>query len=332
MATIPSIDLSDLRAGNPGPAAAAIDAACREQGFFTITGHGVDLGLLDRLDQLSRVFFSLPDEEKRAVAMDHGGLAWRGWFPLRGELTSGVPDEKEGYYFGSELDADDPRVQAGLPLHGPNLFPVRPAALREVVLAYLEQAAELGQLVLSAMAVGLGLPERWFRDGLTADPTCLLRVFRYPSTPSSAVAPGVGEHTDYGLLTLLATDGRGGLEVALDGGWVPLAPAPGTFVVNLGDMLERLTGGAYRSTVHRVVHHGSGDRISIPFFMDPGWDAVVPRLPIVARPADDDGAARWDHASVHGFEGSYGEYLTAKVSRVFPALAASLGVGPGTEG
>ena len=327
-----TIDLSDLRRGNLEHAAVAIDAACRKQGFFAITNHGIGLDLISRFDELAREFFALGEDEKAAVSMDRGGLAWRGWFPLHGELTSGVPDEKEGYYLGSELTQSDPRVLAGLPLHGPNLFPERPLDFRDTALDYLEQVTELGQLILSAMAVGLGLAPTWFSEGLTANPTCLLRLFRYPSTPATTSSVGVGEHTDYGLLTLLATDGRGGLEVKLDGGWVALTPAPGTLVVNLGDMLERLTGGVYRSTVHRVVHHGEGDRISIPFFLDPGFDAVVPRLPIVERPIGDDAAARWDHASVHGFEGTYGEYLCAKVAKVFPALAEALGVEEGAEG
>jgi isopenicillin N synthase-like dioxygenase len=86
-------------------------------------------------------------------------------------------------------------------------------------------------------------------------------------------------------------------------------------------MLERLTGGLYRSTPHRVLHRGNEDRYSFPFFLDPGWEAVVSRLPVVERPLDDDAASRWDHVSVHGFEGTYGEYILSKVGHVFPDLA-----------
>src|SRR3954447_12997091 len=117
----PVIDVGPLTGagGDVGPVAAAIDAACRDAGFFSIVNHGIDPGLLDRLEALAREFFTLPEEEKVRVAMAHAGRAWRGWFPLGGELTSGVPDRKEGYCFGEELTADDPRVAAGGPVPGP---------------------------------------------------------------------------------------------------------------------------------------------------------------------------------------------------------------------
>ena len=100
-----------------------IQAACRERGFFYVTGHGVPDGLLDELADASAEFFALPAADKLEIAMERGGRAWRGFFPVGAELTSGQPDLKEGLYFGAELPGDDPRVLAGLPLHGPNLFP-----------------------------------------------------------------------------------------------------------------------------------------------------------------------------------------------------------------
>ena len=105
-------------------------------------------------------------------------------------------------------------------------------------------------------------------------------------------------------------------------GWIDVPPRAGAFVCNLGDMLERLTGGRYRSTPHRVRNAGTGDRMSFPFFLDPSWDAKVDRLPIVERPTEEQAAERWDHTNVHGFEGSYGDYILAKVGKVFPELAA----------
>lgn len=325
--TVPVIDVGPL-VGNGSNAAAAstagaIDEACRELGFFVISGHGVAAELRDALDAAAREFFALPEEEKARIAMPRAGLAWRGWFPVGGELTSGRPDLKEGIYFGTEHPPDHPGVLAGRPLHGANLFPDHPASLRDLVLRYLDALAQLGQTVLQGIALGLGLPPGWFQENLTADPVVLFRIFHYPPAPPTSADWGVGEHTDYGLLTLLGQDGHGGLQVKAPTGWVDVPPDPDTFVCNLGDMLERLTGGRYRSTPHRVRNVSGAERLSFPFFLDPSWDAVVDRLPIVERPPDDDesAASRWDHASVHGFAGSYGDYLTQKVAKVFPELA-----------
>src|SRR6478736_5924026 len=150
---IPVIDVSALVDGRGDRASVArsIDAACREHGFFTITGHGVDRVLLDHLDEQARAFFALDPDEKAKIAMPLAGRAWRGWFPVGGELTSGAPDMKEGIYFGLELPADDPRVLAGVPLHGPNLFPSRPAGLREAVLDYMTAVTGVGHRILAAM-------------------------------------------------------------------------------------------------------------------------------------------------------------------------------------
>jgi isopenicillin N synthase-like dioxygenase len=318
---VPVVDVGGLTADTvPADVARAIDAACRDVGFFSVVGHGVDLALPRRLDALAREFFARPEDEKAAVAMVHGGTAWRGWFPLDGELTSGTPDHKEGFYFGRELAADDPRARAGVPLHGPNLFPPTPAALRPTVLAYLDAVEALGQRLTAAMSVALGfdphtLADRWFRD-----PVILLRLFRYPPATARAPTRGVGEHTDYGFLTLLWQDGSGGLEVRTGDTWVEAPPDPDAFVCNIGDMLDRVTGGRYRSTPHRVRSPLVTDRVSIPFFFDPDWDAVMEALPLPGERPADDADRRWDGTSVHAFRGTYGDYLTTKVARVFPEL------------
>ena len=118
------VDLAPLRqSADPSRVAADIARACRESGFFYVVGHGVDEALQARLDAAARRFFARPAAVKMDIAMARGGRAWRGYFPVGGELTSGKPDLKEGLYFGRELGADDPRVRAGMPLHGANLFP-----------------------------------------------------------------------------------------------------------------------------------------------------------------------------------------------------------------
>ncbi len=331
MNELPVIDVSALVDPASSPEARlavgrVIDAACRTSGFLLVTGHGINPALRDDLEALHREFFALPDDVKAAIAMPRGGSSWRGWFPVGGELTSGVPDLKEGVYYGVELGPEDPRVVSGTPLHGANQLPESPPALGPTVLRWIDEVTALGQALLRGLALGLGVPEDWFAAHVTADPTVLFRAFHYP--PGDAGSWGVGEHTDYGLITLLAQDHHGGLQVKGDGVWLDVPADPYVFVVNLGDMLDRMTRGRYRSDPHRVRNLSGQDRVSFPLFLDPSWDARVTPLPdsVFADDAtpEDDAASRWDGASVHEWDGVYGDYLTAKVSRVFPALFATV--------
>src|SRR5262245_35744363 len=182
--SLPIIDVAPLfhRGADLGPIARAIRHACEEVGFFYITSHGIAPELIARMNALSRRFFERPEEEKRAIAMAHGGRAWRGFFPLGGELTSGEPDRKEGIYFGAELGTEDPRVRAGLPLHGANLWPREPAEIRAVVLEYLARATEVGHALMRGVSLSLELPEDWFSRNYTEDPIILFRIFNYPAS------------------------------------------------------------------------------------------------------------------------------------------------------
>jgi isopenicillin N synthase-like dioxygenase len=311
---IPIVDLSQ-----PG-AAERIGHACRESGFFYVVGHGVSRELQLRLHELSREFFALPAEEKMRIPMSLGGRAWRGYFRVGDELTSGLPDQKEGLYFGEELPADHPAVLAGTPLHGANLFPERPVGLRGTVLEYMAAMTQLGHRLMGLIALSLGLEENYFDEAFTHDPLTLFRIFSYPP-PADPTLWGVGEHTDYGLLTILMQDDSGGLEVKSRSAWVPAPPVPDSFVCNIGDMLDRMTHGLYRSTPHRVRNPQPRSRLSFPFFFDPAFDAPVHPIPLppeLVRP--DDADERWDKASVRMFQGTYGDYLLGKVGKVFPGL------------
>lgn len=292
--TLPVVDVAPLLGGgDPTGTGRQIAAACEESGFFYISGHGVDPALLSDLDAAARRFFALPDEQKRRIEMVHGGAAWRGWFPEGGELTDGRPDRKEGIYLGFE------RPATGRPLEGPNLFPDQVPELKPAVLAYLDAVTDLAQAVLGGIALGLGLPQRWFADGCTADPTVLFRIFTYPPG-MPADEWGVAQHTDYGLLTVLLQDEHGGLQVRTPQGWLDAPPIDGTFVCNIGDMLAELSGGRFRSTPHRVRNTGAGQRLSFPLFLDPGWDAEVPGI------------------------GRYGPHLLTRIGKVFPELFAEV--------
>lgn len=321
---LPIIDVGPLvtRAGDRLELTAQIAGACRESGFFYIVGHSVDDHLQQRLEEVSRNFFAQDLAAKLDIRMEMGGRAWRGYFPVGGELTSGKPDRKEGLYFGAELTDDHPLVRSGTPMHGPNLFPRNIPLFRETVLEYLEAMTRLGHAMMEGIALSLGLNESYFAERYTSDPLVLFRIFNYP--PEAAPIPkdqswGVGEHTDYGLLTILKQDRTGGLEVKSKSGWVEARPIPGSFVCNIGDMLDRMTAGLYRSTAHRVKSPPEHGRLSFPFFFDPNFNAKVRPIEVNAR-LDDDRTERWDRASVHDFSGTYGDYLLNKVSRVFPQL------------
>jgi isopenicillin N synthase-like dioxygenase len=319
---IPVIDVSPLAgtAADRRAVATQLGDACQESGFFYAVGHGVDESLQRRLQELSREFFAQDLEVKLRIRMALGGRAWRGYFRVGDELTSGKPDQKEGLYFGAELPSDHPLVQADMPLHGPNLFPTEPPGLRDAVLEYMAALTQLGHRLMAGLALSLSLDESYFTQRYTAEPLTLFRVFNYPP-PSDPALWGVGEHTDYGLLTILFQDNAGGLEVRSRSGWVAAPPMPGSFVCNIGDMLDRMTRGVYRSTPHRVRNPGPRARLSFPFFFDPNFFAMVQPIDLPGREAPpDDRAERWDRASVRLFEGTYGDYLLAKVGKVFPEL------------
>ncbi len=322
---IPIIDISPLLEEKTdktatGKIAQQINTACREHGFFYISGHGVSQVLQEKIERLSHEFFKLPEEEKLKISMQFGGKAWRGFFPVGNELTSGKPDIKEGIYFGTELEQNDARVVARIPLHGQNLFPEKPEELRETVLQYMDEVTKLGHVVIKAIALSLNLDADYFYSRYTKDPLILFRIFHYPHHAANDDVWGVGEHTDYGLLTILRQDTVGGLQVKSRGQWIEAPPIENTFICNIGDMLDRMTGGLYRSTPHRVLNKSGKSRLSFPLFFDPGFDTIPKRIENVSRSIEDDSAERWDKANVHSFEGTYGDYILTKVSKVFPEL------------
>ena len=328
--SIPIIDISPLisQKGDLQTVAYQLKNACIHFGFFYIIGHGISEDLENRLEQLSLQFFAQEASTKMKIKMALGGRAWRGYFPVGGELTSGKPDLKEGIYFGTELNNDDPRVQAKLPMHGANLFPDNLPEFKTTLLEYIEALTQLGHQLMRGLSLSLGLAEDYFHQHYTSDPLCLFRIFHYPPSPAPSTGNepqwGVGEHTDYGVLTILKQDNTGGLQIKSKAGWINAPVIPNTFVCNIGDMLDRLTHGLYRSTPHRVLNTSGKGRLSYPFFFDPNFDAKLQPIDLgkVDLP-EDDKLGRWDGISVHEFEGTYGEYILRKIGKVFPSLKAA---------
>jgi polar amino acid transport system ATP-binding protein len=173
---------------------------------------------------------------------------------------------------------------------------------------------------MRGISLSLGLPAAYFYQKYNREPLILFRIFHYPPQPVNTAEWGVGEHTDYGLLTLLLQDEVGGLQVKSGGQWVDAPPVENTFICNIGDMLDKMTGGIYRSTPHRVLNTSGKGRLSFPLFFDPGFDIVLERIENIPYGNIKDSPPRWDHADVHQFGGTYGQYLLNKIGKVFPDL------------
>lgn len=281
---IPIVDVAPLLAGDAEGAARVvreIGTACRDVGFFYVRGHGIDAGLRAQAFAQARTFFALPSERKVAVSIASSPHN-RGYVGMGGErLDPTKPaDMKQAYNIGLELAPDDPELLAGVPFRGLNLWPELDG-FKPVMLAYFDAMWRLGLGLHEAFARDLGLPSDHFADKLDR-PMATLRLLHYPPMPSQMEAGqlGAGEHTDYGNITLLATDDSGGLEVRRrDGAWLAAPPIPETFIINIGDCLMRWTNDVYVSTPHRVVNRQGRERLSIAFFLDPNPNAMVEALP-----------------------------------------------------
>lgn len=272
---IPLIDIRALEspdAAQRSGVAKAIGAACRETGFFAITGHGVAQGLIDDAFAAAGEVFLLPPSAKAQLAIGAHGHN-RGYVGLGVEALNekSARDLKEAYnLIWTDGGAKRP----------PNVWPPLPG-WRDKAQAYFDAMLDTGRRLHRAFALDLGLPEDFFGDKLDA-PQATLRMLRYPAVVA-ADAPagerGAGEHTDYGNVTLLATDGVAGLQVRQrGGGWIDVPALPGAFVCNIGDCLMRWSNDVYVSTPHRV-RAPERERHSIAFFLDPNPDAWVSALP-----------------------------------------------------
>jgi isopenicillin N synthase-like dioxygenase len=283
MTEIPVIDVSGLRVADPAvrtAVASHLGSACRGIGFFYVTGYAFPATLLAQVFDAAHAFFALPVADKEQLSIKRSPHN-RGYVAMQGErLQEGVPpDLKEAFNIGLDLAAEHPDVLAGKPFRGLNVWPPIPG-WRDTLLAYYEACWSLGRTIHRGLALDLGLPEDFFEDKLDA-PMATLRLLHYPPrTGHEPLAqPGAGEHTDYGNITILATDGVAGLEVrARDGCWIDAPHIAGALICNIGDCLMRWTNDVYVSTPHRV-RVPDRERFSIAFFLDPNPDAVVSTLP-----------------------------------------------------
>lgn len=277
---LPVIDLSAIR-DRDALELSRLRSALHDSGFLYLSGHGFPPELIDRMFAMAHAFFALPLAERLAIENIHSPQ-FRGYTSLGNEYTQGRSDQRDQLDIGPErealeIDADDP---AYLRLIGPNLWPDSLPGLRTAVLQWYVEAKRVSLDLMRGIAVALGQPADWFDPWFDADTHDHMKVIRYPGKAVREGDQGVGAHKDYGWIALLLQDDLGGLQVQdQDGTWLDAPPVPGTFVVNIGEMLEIVSNGYLRATVHRVVSPATAaDRISIPFFPGPRLDAVVPRL------------------------------------------------------
>lgn len=281
---LPIIDVSALRSTNPMDwtyTAKEIDRACRQYGFFYVCGHGIDPELIDEVWRLARRFFDLPDASRQRLSI-HNSSAGRGYEGVGAQTlgAAGRSDFKESFYIG--LDPGPPfDRQTPTPGKGSNQWPDEIPEFKPVMQRYLDAMHTLANRLMNGIGSALDLPPGYF-DPFLADPLVRLRLLHYPPSPDrTEPLNGAGAHTDFGGLTLLLQDDNGGLQVwdQEHEFWIDASPIPGTFVINLGDLIARWTNEQYRSTRHRVLNISGKRRFSLPFFLHGNVDYVVNCIP-----------------------------------------------------
>jgi isopenicillin N synthase-like dioxygenase len=285
--TVPTLDLRRLDAGAAERASFLRDlrAAARDVGFFYLVGHGIEDELVGKVSSLSRRFFALPAADKLAIEMVNSPH-FRGYNRAGFEHTRGKPDWREQLDVGSEKSAlpFDRSAPAWTRLRGPNQWPAALPELKPTLLAYQEQATALAIRLLRAFAAALDQPDDAFAPIYSPAPHQLLKLIRYPGRSPDEGDQGVGPHKDSGFVSILLQDEEAGLQVEGDDGWIDAPPIPGTFVINIGEILEMASNGYLRANVHRVVSPRPGvDRYSIAFFLGARLDATAPLLPLPAH-------------------------------------------------
>lgn len=303
---IPVIDMGPLRDGSgAAEVGKALHQASQEVGFIYVKNHGIPDDLIKRAHAVALAFFRQPEEVKDRVAISE---SHRGWLRMGGAMMGDDMhyDLKESFLWGAEDSADN--APADHPLRGTNIWPDGVAHFRKVSKTYFDQAHLVAYDLMRGFALGLGLEEGFFLSS-PAKPLSRASYVYYPSQPAPPRKDqfGAGPHTDFGVLTVLCQDSIGGLQIQdLAGGWIDARPMDGTLVINVGDLLQRWTGGAYRSTPHRVINDSGQERLSLVLAYDPGPDTIIDAHQVLGTT---DGTVETPI--------SCGDYLTWRFQRAF---------------
>ena len=292
----------------------AVREACFNNGFFYIANHGISEELIQSAFEANRRIHRLPVAEKSAIKLNR----WhRGYQPFASSTLKSSqhfaparhPNQLESFMIRHEVDPSAPGYMVK-DLSGPNQWPEDPW-FRDVIIRFNAAVTALGHRMLKLLSMAAGEAPDWFDRFFVPASTCL-RLIHYP--PAPAMRPddlfGIHPHTDYGFLTLLTQDDIGGLQVRRpDGTWMEAAPVPGTFILNVGDALERWTNNRFCSTAHRVINASTDrDRYSIAMFFDPHVDAEIECLPRFVEEA----------GSAHYAPVRFGDYFTNRLNANFP--------------
>jgi isopenicillin N synthase-like dioxygenase len=279
-----------------------------EYGFAIVRDHGIPQPLIDRAEQLSKQFFALPDEVKKKYLVPGGGGA-RGYTAFGIETAKGATsfDLKEFWHVGRELAPGNKFRE----VMDDNIWPEEIPDFKEIFLELYDAFDAAGVKVLRAIARFLKVDEDYFTDTVR-DGNSVMRLLHYPAQPEPTGSHiRAGAHEDINTITLLLGAEEAGLELKTkDGRWIPVSPKPGELVINIGDMLQRLTNGVLRSTSHRVVNpapdRASHARYSMPYFLHFRPDFVIEALPGTVPPGEQ---PKWSPISSH-------EYLQERLREI----------------
>lgn len=295
--TLPILDLQDSEEVQ----LRCVRKACQKHGFFYVRHHSVPQKLHHAVIEQCRAVFAMPLHKKLEVMVDRNN---RGFAPmtkdkpvslLNTKSSKAKPITKESFFIGREI-AEGSEENEGY-LQGSNQWPDTSLCpgFKSTIGCYFDEMWDLGLQLTEILIKSLGLdPRELEKAGLTDRPMLLLRLLHYDRTksePENGIF-AANPHTDYGILTILANDDQPGLQLFMDNEWFEVPALEGCFVVNLGDMLERWTGGLYKSTLHRVLNTTGKDRYSVPFFFEPNVNC---RIKSLLPDADDDGVLSGDH-------------------------------------
>jgi isopenicillin N synthase-like dioxygenase len=311
---IPSLDLSDLIGQDYRKKVEFVEKlgnAYNNIGFVAIKNHFLTPAMQDGIYADIQSFFALPDDIKKKYERDEiagqRGYTGKGKEHAKGRNTG---DLKEFYHIGQELSPEDLAIEN----YPENIWPEEVPGFKKSTIAAYRALEKTGNFILSAIALFLELPEDYFEDKVIKGNSILRPIHYYPITnPDSVPADAVraAEHGDINLITLLMGASADGLQVLrMDGKWIPITALPDQLVVNVGDMLERLSNGKLKSTIHRVVNPPrelmNKPRYSIPFFMHPRSEMSLAALP---QCVDEQNPKKWDDITA-------GEFLDQRLREI----------------